>query len=99
MGAANPTDGIAGTEHHRTPRLWRANIAAQKPRLPLGEESLKTSKNPCLIKFGKWKPDLGGGGYFCIRHPRADVISKERNADVRVAGTAAGDCLSAECLS
>lgn len=33
-------------------------------------------------------------GYFCIRHPRADVISKECNTDVRLAGTAAGDCLA-----
>lgn len=63
------------------------NIAAQRPRLPFREESLKTSKNPCLIKFGKCEPDLGVGGYFCIRHPRADVISKECNTDVRRAGT------------
>lgn len=45
-------------------------------------------------RFGK-----GGWCYFCIRHPRADVISEERNADVCIAGTAAGQCLSAECSS
>lgn len=75
------------------------NIAAQRPRLPFREESLKTSKNPCLIKFGKCEPDLGGVGIFASGIPGQTSLAKSATQMFVEQGPAAGDCLSAESLS